>query len=234
VADFDADDALRARLAALDPAHDLPPADPDALARMLAEIVATPTGPLRDARPARRRTATTWLVAAAAAVVIAGAGGYALTRGGDEAAAPSAGQGTDQRSDGGLTELTPPTPGDAGLPVPGTTSLSAQPALAAAGRCAVLTPDLLSGSDQAFAGTVTAMDAGTVTIRTTEVFAGEVGQTVEVTAPPADLQQLVGAASFETGGSYLVAATDGLVSPCGLTGKATADLQAVYDQAFVR
>jgi hypothetical protein len=228
-ADFDADDALRARLAAIDPARALAPADEAALATLISEVVATPTGPVRSERPARRRTSTTWLVAAAAAAVIAGAGGYALTRGGDEPSTPTA----DRQTGGGLTKLTPPTPSDdTGQPVAGTTTLSTD-GVPAGARCAVLTPELLAGSEQAFAGTVTAMDAGTVTIRTTEVFAGEVGQTVEVQAPAPALQELIGATRFETGGSYLVAASDGLVSPCGLTGKATAGLQAVYDQAFV-
>jgi hypothetical protein len=225
-ADHDGD-ALRARLAAVDPARGLAPVDPAVLALLVSEVVEAPS-PHADVTPiARRRTPTTWLVAAAAAVVIAGAGGYALTTRGDESAAPSAGEAE------GTAELAPPTPGDdGGLPVPGTTVLAAAPA-AGAGRCATLTAELLAGSDEAFAATVTGLDAGTVTLQTTEVFAGEVGQTVQVEAPRADLQALVSAARFENGGSYLVAATDGLVSPCGWTGKATAQLQAVYDQAFV-
>ncbi|MEN9621399.1 MAG: hypothetical protein RL499_1592, partial [Actinomycetota bacterium] len=37
---------------------------------------------------------------------------------------------------------------------------------------------------------------------------------------------------FEVGESYLVAATDGTIAGCGLSGTDSADLRAVYDAAF--
>ena len=45
------------------------------------------------------------------------------------------------------------------------------------------TPELLAQYDQAFQGTVTAVDGDTVTLQATDVFNGEVGETVQVSAP---------------------------------------------------
>jgi hypothetical protein len=57
---------------------------------------------------------------------------------------------------------------------------------------------------------------------------------VVVTAPPSELQSLISSTKFEVGGTYLVSATDGVVSVCGMSGKASGDLQTLYNEAFAR
>lgn len=222
--EFDHDDALRAVLAAADPARSLPPAEPAALSSLLAGVMSTDTRSV--AGPTRRRTPVSWLVAAAAAVVIAGVGGYAATRGGDDPVAPTAAA-TPSES----TALTSPSPGDSGLPVPGTTTLSTS---IYEGRCAAPSSGFVAAQQQAFSATVTAISGRTITLQTSEVYAGEVAQTVQVQAPSRALRALIQGARFEVGGSYLVAASDGMVAPCGLTGKATGDLQSMYEKAFIQ
>jgi len=222
--EFDQDDALRAVLAAADPARSLPTADPASLAVLLQEVMGT-----GSAEAPRRRTRLTWLVAAAAAVVIAGVGGYAATSSGGDDRAPAAAPAPAATSSSAAP--TPPTPGGSDLPVPGTTTLSAQ---AYEGRCARVTPAFIAAQQQAFAATVTSVSDGTVTLQTSQVFAGVVAQTVQVQAPPADLRALVEATDFEVGDSYLVAASDGLVAQCGFTGKAKGELQSLYEKAFTR
>src|SRR4051794_25785454 len=176
--DFDGDDRLRALLRRGDPAASLPAADPAALSALLEDIMSADL----DVRPAepvatdpRRRTRATWLVAAAAVAAIAAGGAFAvsgLTGGG--AGAPQADQ---------QPSSTAPSGGDqsAGLsPVAGQTT---QLTVNASGKCAAPTPELLAQYDQAFAGTVTSVEGDTVTLETSEVYQGEVGETVQVTAP---------------------------------------------------
>jgi len=112
-----------------------------------------------------------------------------------------------------------------------TTELTAK---APAGRCAPATAEMLAQYDQAFQGTVTAVGDNTVTLQTTDVFNGEVGETVVVAAAPADMRALTSTADFEIGAAYLVSAFDGSVSTCpGFSGPASGDVQALYSEAFV-
>ena len=100
------------------------------------------------------------------------------------------------------------------------------------GKCAVATPELLAQYDVAFQGTVTSIEGDTVTLETTEVLNGEVGETVQVTAPQG-LDAMLGTVDFQVGGSYLVAAFDGQLSQC-YSGSASGDLRSPFDKAFVR
>jgi hypothetical protein len=125
--------------------------------------------------------------------------------GGDEPAAPTASEPT-------VTELSAPPPIEA--------------------KCAVPTAEMLATQELAFAGTVTAIEGDTVTLETTTSYAGDVGDTVEVTAPPADLQAMLLATDFQVGGEYLVSATGGQVSVCGFSGAATPQLEQLYQAAF--
>ena len=96
--------------------------------------------------PGRRRTA---LVSAAAAVAVAAAGTtFALSRGGATADHPTPAK---------KTTLS------LALPAPAGPSL---------GSCIRLTPETLRLSPVAFAGTVTAVDAGTVSVDVTHWYAG--------------------------------------------------------------
>lgn len=112
----------------------------------------------------------------------------------------------------------------------GTLSLTADGA--AAGKCAVPSPDVLSGFDTAFAGTVTSVEGGTATLSVDQWFTAGDAATVTVDAPSKDMQDLLMAVDFQEGSSYLVSASDGRVTLCGFTGADTPELQSLYDQAF--
>ena len=225
--DFDRDDELRALLRSADPVDSLPAADPAALAHLLEDIMSADLDVRPDADEGSRATGThgrnrlTWLVAAAAAAMIAGVGGVAISGLGNDKAPPSAGHQT--TSPGG-------TGSDANAPLAGqTTALGVG---ATQDKCAAPTPEILAQYPQAFQGTVTSIEDDTVTIETTEVLNGEVGETVEVTAPQSGFDAMIGAVNFEVGESYLVAAYDGQLSMC-YTGSANGSLRSPFEKAFV-
>jgi len=210
-----ADDDLRARLRAADPAADLPAADPTETDRLLQRVV---DADLRETGT-RRRSPLTWLVAAAAAVIIAVGAVLWLTQTGDDG------------TDGGLLA----DPGRSSSPADtGTSALTV--GAAGAGRCIMPTPELLAGEPIAFSGTVEGVTDGVVTIRTADVFAGDVAD--EVTVKGAVAPDTGGAPEgdpeFVPGQDYLVAAADGRVIGCGMSGPVTPELQRLYQQAFPR
>jgi hypothetical protein len=221
--DFDGDDRLRALLRGGDPAGSLPPADPAALRSLVEDIMSADL----EIRPAdqglaepARRTRTTWLVAAAAVAAIAAGGAFAVTGlTGNGSNAPQADHPANTAPESGA--------GVAGQ----TTQLRAG---APQDKCAVLTPALLAQYDQAFQGTVTSVEGNTITFHTTEVYSGQVGETVQLAAPPAGVARILGrATTFQVGQSYLVPAYQGAVSMCGYTGVATGDLKTLFQKAFV-
>ena len=222
--EFDRDDELRTKLRASDPAASLAPADPAALARLLEDTMSSDLDTRPDTRPdaaARsRRGRVTWLVgAAAAAVVAAGGVGVMARMAGHHDATPSA------TSHHKAAPKTPSTPAITKLTAPG----------ANVGKCAVPNAqNLATYTDTAFEGTVTAINGNTVTLQTTRAYAGQVGQTVEVTATPDDISALVSATKFQVGGQYLVSAAGGQVAVCGFSGKAGGDLASIYESAFPR
>jgi hypothetical protein len=93
-------------------------------------------------------------------------------------------------------------------------------------------PEVLAQQSVAFDGTVTMLADGVVTLDVGHWYAGGPTDLVRVQAPADALQDLVGAVKFEQGGRYLVSATNGQVTVCGFSGPYTADLAALYDQAF--
>jgi hypothetical protein len=220
-ADFDGDDRLRALVRGGDPAGSLPPADPAALQSLLEDIMSADLE-IRPADPGpaepRRRTRTTWLVAAAAVAVIAAGGAFAVAGlTGNDAGAPQADQ--------------PSTTTAVGAPVKGQTT---QLTVSTEARCvAQPTAELLAQYDQAFEGEVTAIEGDTVTLQTTDVYNGQVGETVQVTAPPAGFDKLINQLQFQVGGTYLVSAYQGSVSMCGFSGPATGELQSLFQKAFI-
>ena len=219
--DFDRDDDLRALLRGGDPAGSLSPADPAALAILMEEIMSADLDVRPDADEGSRATGThgrnplTWLVAAAAVTAIAAGGAFAVNGlSGNDSNAPQA----DHKS--------PAT----GLDVAGqTTELGVA---AKTGRCAVATPAILAQYPVAFQGTVTSIEGGTVTLDTTEVLQGEVGETVQVAASQPLFDAMIGAVDFQVGGDYLVAAFDGQISQC-YSGSASGELQSPFSKAFV-
>jgi hypothetical protein len=219
---FDRDDELRAMLRAADPARSLAAADPAALARVLDDTMSSDLGAPLEVRSQRRRGPLTWLVAAAAAAVVATAGvGAVVHHSGGDGSSPAAGS---------HHSSTKPATNLSSTARPALTRLTAS---TVGGRCAAPSAEVIAATDTAFQGTVTAINGSTVTLQTTSVFHGQVGQTVEVTAP-AGLGPLVRSVHFAVGGSYLVSASKGQVALCGFSGRATGNLASLYTQAFPR
>ena len=136
----------------------------------------------------------------------------------------------DDAAEDGSEETT--SSSDAGADTPSDTlALTADPA--AAGKCAVPSADVLATFDTAFAGTVTALDDGTATLSVDEWYAGGDGaDTVTVTSPSEQLQDLLLAVDFQEGRSYLVSADGDRVTLCGYSGEDSAEMQALYAEAF--
>jgi len=219
--DFDSDDNLRALLRGGDPAGSLSPADPAALASLLEDIMSADLDVRPEVDEGSRATGThgrnrlTWLVAAAAVTAIAAGGAFAVNGLSDnDSNAPQA----DQKP----TVTVPDVAGE-------TTMLGVA---AKQGKCAVPTPAILAQYPVAFQGTVTSIEGDTVTLDTTQVLQGEVGETVQVTAPQGLFDAMIGTVDFQVGGDYLVAAYDGQMSQC-YSGSASGELRSPFDKAFV-
>lgn len=101
----------------------------------------------------------------------------------------------------------------------------------AAGSCLQVTPEGLLDQQQAFAAQVLSVEGETVTLEVTERFAGEVAD--RVTVPQVDeLTSDFSQQPFAVGASYLVVASDGTVTGCGLSGPDSPELRAIYGEAF--
>jgi hypothetical protein len=204
------DDELLARLRAVDPATSLPPADPARVARLLEDTMTDDLSTESRATEARGRGPLTWLVAAAAVLVIAGVGVFgAVMLGGDE--------------DGVAPRV---------ADEPTVTELRAPSASAYAARCMLPSARTIASQSVAFEGTVDDIEDGRVRLTPTRWYHGTPTDTVTIEAPAPELADLIGAARFEAGRSYLVSATRGQVTVCGLTAPYSADLAALYAEAF--
>lgn len=158
----------------------------------------------------RNRSPLTWTIAAVVLLVIVGALVFVLVdRGSDDVENPS-GDAT-EGSDVSRTEL---------VATPATT------------RCLPPSADVLRQQDLAFDGVVSSVAGGLATLETTQFYVGEPTDVVVVKAPDGDLQQLLAAVDFQEGGRYLVSASDGQVTVCGLSGPYTEKLAVLYAQAF--
>jgi len=202
-------DRLHDRLRAADPAASLSPADPERVARLLEDVMSTELTTENRATGTRDRGPLTWLVAAAAVLIIAGVGLFGVLNHGDDPTAPPT-----AADDKTVTELTAPS------------------AAAYAAKCMVPNAGTLAQQTVAFEGTATAIADDMVTLTVDHWYAGDPTDLVRVQAPPADLAELIGAVDFERGGRYLVSATDGRITVCGMSAPWSADLAALYDQAF--
>ena len=119
-----------------------------------------------------------------------------------------------------------------GAPKPTVESL--QPSMSggmASGSCLVLEPATVAAQDQAFAATALQIQGNTVLLEVTERFVGEVADRVEVAQVDETTSDFSGV-PFQVGQSYLVGATNGTITGCGVTGADSAELRAVYDAAF--
>ncbi|KRF35165.1 hypothetical protein [Nocardioides sp. Soil805] len=125
------------------------------------------------------------------------------------------------------TEVTPVT-SDGGS----VTSLEAAPTGEGV-RCAVPSVESLRAQDTAFEGTVTEVGDGTATLDVDRWYAGdEETDQVRVSSSSREIVDLLLAVDFQEGGTYLVSATDGEVSLCGLSAAKDELLSGLYDEAF--
>ncbi|MEV4351229.1 hypothetical protein AB0J83_42770 [Actinoplanes sp. NPDC049596] len=101
-------------------------------------------------------------------------------------------------------------------------------------KCVEPTAATLAGrADFAFAGTVTAVTGGQVTLRVTHVYRGAAADQVQLAQAGDSSEQMMGSGKFEAGKNYLVASAEGSMLICGYSGEADAEgLQGLYDQAF--
>lgn len=203
------DDDLRARLARLDPAPAGSPVEPGTSPRARDVVVRAMTAPQLlepvAAPPARRRRR--WLVPAAAAGLVAAlvGGAVALSGGGGN----TRGEGRD----------------------PSTLALSL-PAPDVAASCIMFDVAYLAQMPVAFAGTVTAVDAGRVTLDVDRWYRGGDADRVTVAVPPQQSSAALDGVDFRQGRRYLVTATDGTVNGCGFSGPADPQLEQAFEQAF--
>jgi len=253
------DDELRASIGRLDPLGSseddgvsIPHSSPEAR-ELLETIMATPSAtkeaqqpiPTRPPEPAPGGPGAALLLAGATALLVVGVlAGLVI-------AGNNSGQG--EQRDLVLRD------GDFLVPVEEQDVLSDDPAsvlnLTAAEEdlfASCLRPDasVVAQSQIAFLGTVVSSEGGVVTLMVEEAYVGTEADSVTLSAPEG-LEALIGGVAWQVGEAYLVSASagtggvpaelggteaetegSGSVNYCGLTGLATADLQAFYDEAF--
>jgi hypothetical protein len=98
--------------------------------------------------------------------------------------------------------------------------------------CAVITAEAIDDfAETAFRADVTDISEGTVTLRVTERFRGEVSDTVEI-VQGTDTALDGGPIVFTDDAAYLISTADGEVLTCGLSDVASPELEALYAEAF--
>ncbi|GAA5142954.1 hypothetical protein GCM10023340_07280 [Nocardioides marinquilinus] len=221
------DEALRERLRAADPAASLPAADPDRVARLLEDTMTDQLTDESRTDGTRNRSRLTWLVAAAAVVLIAGGLAFVFLGGGDDEPDVAGGDPTPSATTGSSS---------AASAAPTSTLTLGFDESAASGRC--VAPDsaaalqVLEGQQLAFDGTVESVSGTRVTLVPQRFYAGDEVDRVVVEAPGAQLRALLAAVRFQEDGRYLVSASDGRVTLCGLSGAYDDALAAQYEKAF--
>lgn len=200
-------DELFDRLRRHDPASGAPvnPASGPRAAALMEQIMQTdlsPTSPTPTPAPHRRRL---WLALGGVGVAAVAVFAFVALRG-DDAKAPTSMS----------LSLAPVTPGGA--------------AGASCVRVDALQP---APGTVAFRGTVASIEGGTVTLDVTKWYAnGTTDQVVVTTGTGDGAVDPELSATFQQGGDYLVAAADGQVSGCGMTGPYSAELDALYQGWF--
>lgn len=204
------DDDLRDRLCRLDPAPPGVPVDPvtgptaqERMARAMHTPVQIPGPPAAPHERAPRRRP--WLLAAAAAVLVALVGGFLVLGNGT---GPGSGDG--QPSTLAL-EL---APGDAAM------------------SCVPFDVQFLRDMPVAFAGTVTALDPGQVSLAVDRWYTEGSADRVTVAAPGEQTSAALDGVDFREGARYLLTATGGTVNGCGFSGPASPELERAYAEAF--
>jgi hypothetical protein len=97
--------------------------------------------------------------------------------------------------------------------------------------CPMVSADILRGMPVAFEGVVATVEGESVTLDVSHWYAG--GEATQVILhAPGGMVALTGGIDFQAGGRYLIAATDGVVDYCGNSGAYSAELAAIYAEAF--
>lgn len=97
--------------------------------------------------------------------------------------------------------------------------------------CIVPSAEIIAQTEVAFEGTVTAIDGDVVTLSVDDWFTGGDAEVVTILAP-SGFEALIGSVPFAEGEVFLVTATNGIVNYCGLSGPATPELRALFQDAF--
>ncbi|PVG84610.1 hypothetical protein DDE18_03140 [Nocardioides gansuensis] len=155
---------------------------------------------------ARRRTTWAWL---AAAVLVA--------------TAACGGEAADEPADAGSPTAEAPSE-------PTTTELSMPSS--ETGRCMPPNVANLQAQEVAFEGTVIALEGEQATLEVAEWFKGDETDQVAVTSPGGGLADLELGVDFELGATYLVSASGGQVTVCGLSAEKDDRLEELYEQAY--
>lgn len=233
--DHDTDAELRALVRSTDPAVGLPPADPAATNRLLEEIMS-------DHRPTTLgRPAAAWLAVAAACVLLLGVGFATVWQPWQNDPAPTATDttGTEAPSEGAEPSEEPGEAEDGAdgeqqeQQEPQVTTL--QPPEQVAARCAVLSPRLIADNDTAFLAEATGITNDVVTLEVRKVYAGDPGDEIRIKGLVGDgvrSRQTIGVPRLQLDQRYLMASSDGVLAPCGISGPETDKLTRMYEKAF--
>lgn len=219
-------DELRDRIARLDPvtsdATIQSVTSPGAQA-LLEDIMNTPLS--SDTQPTTTQTNRPWWISAgvaAAVIAVVAIGVAALNRNDDE---PTIAEPSVTESDSSDSSATSEPAGKLKVLE---LSAGSEDVMAS---CLRLDPAMVAMSQVAFRGTGASVEGEIVTLTIDHWYVGGDAQVATLVAP-AGMQALIGGIAFEPGKSYIVAAYDGVVSYCGLTGEATPELEAIYAEAF--
>lgn len=116
------------------------------------------------------------------------------------------------------------------LPAPDAVTLEQVPGGIAA-KCMAPDAGMIAESAEAmFRADVRDIAGGIVTLEVTETLAGEVASVVEVAQGDGMISD-GGPLVFESGATYLLATSDGVILSCGLSGIASPELEALYADA---
>jgi hypothetical protein len=215
-------DDLRARLSRLDPIGTSAPVDPvtspraaELMERAMRTSDAPPVVDLPARRPPRRSLGWVAAVAALATAAVVGVVGVVLLIGGLGGEGGSGG--------GGVVPVEPDQP---------TTLALSLPAADEPIRCRPFEVALLRGMPVAFEGTVTAVEERWVTLDVGRWYKGGDADRVTIHVPGGPSALSLDLVEFRSGERYLVTATNGTVNGCGLSGRATPELEAAFAEAF--
>lgn len=98
--------------------------------------------------------------------------------------------------------------------------------------CSPPSTDVLARSSLAFRGAVTSVTRDAVTLRVETVYVGTTDSTVIVSRRGSEAQTTDAFGAASAGDVYLVAASNGVVRECGLSGSDTPQLAELYERSF--